>query len=185
MIGISECAGPAQKWLCAVFVCFFGCMCTTDNNERSSFSHKETFWTVLCETERAGSSRVTFRPAFRGAAVSRCLPCTSLAPRPLASLAWPVFFIRLTRYLERSRSIQLSRSISCDLAAISPIRAVFLFFFALRAHRRSFPPALYGSQPQPQPQPRPRPRPRPQPFLLLLVLGGFGGARGAHAARTR
>ena len=100
-------------------------------------------------------------------------------------LGWPILFIRLTCYLGRSRSIQLSRSISCDLAAISPIRAVFLFFFALRAHRRSFPPALYGSQPQPQPQPRPRPRPRPQPFLLLLVLGGFGGARGAHAARTR
>ena len=137
MIGISECAGPAQKWLCAVFVCFFGCMCTTDNNERSSFSHKETFWTVLCETERAGSSRVTFRPAFRGAAVSRCLPCTSLAPRPLASLAWPVFFIRLTRYLERSRSIQLSRSISCDLAAMSPIQARFSFLLrAVRASRQ-------------------------------------------------
>ena len=48
--------------------------------------------------------------------VSRCIP----------GLAG--FFIRLTCYLGRSRSIQLSRSISCDLAAISPIQVPFFFF---------------------------------------------------------
>ena len=42
-------------------------------------------------------------------------------------LGWPILFIRLTCYLGRSRSIQLSRSISCDLAAISPIREPFFF----------------------------------------------------------
>ena len=45
----------------------------------------------------------------------------------LESLVWTILFIRLTCYLGRSRSIQLSRSISCDLAAISPIQVPFFF----------------------------------------------------------